>query len=133
MAANINLITGLTIQGVNVAANNTPLNINLQGITLGCTAYYYDNFFQATTSGVPVPLPGPTVYVVYVRNLGPNPVIVNYMPVGEPASAVSVSPVTNGFGGVFFYMQTAETSGGITAVTLTTQTVTTSCEVLVAY
>ena len=35
MAANINLITGLTIQGVNVAANNTPLNINLQGITLG--------------------------------------------------------------------------------------------------
>jgi len=131
--SNINLIAGITLQGVSVAANNTPLNIGLQGITLGCTAYFYDNFFQATTAGAVVALPAATVYVAYVRNLGANPITVSFSPVGGIPSSVVLSVVTTGFGGVFWYMQTAEANGGITSMTLTAGTAATSCEVFLAY
>jgi hypothetical protein len=131
---NITCLAGLTIQLVNIAANSTPLNIGLQGITLPMTAYYYDNFFQVGTTGNVVPLPGATVWCVYVRNLGNNNITVAYTPVGGGTSSCILTPITTGFGGFFWYYQTLETGGGgITSVTLTAATAVTPCEVLTGW
>jgi hypothetical protein len=129
---NITSLLGLTLQLVNIAANNTPLNIGLQGITLPMTAYYYDNFFQAAITATPVPLPATTVFAAYVRNLGTNNIDVNVTPTGAAATTVVLSPITTGFGGVFLYYQTLETGGGgITAISIAAATAVTPCEVFV--
>jgi hypothetical protein len=131
---NITSLLGLTLQLVNVSANSTPLNIGLQGITLPMTAYYYDNFFQVGITPTTVPMPGATIWAAYVRNLGTNNVGVTYTPIGGSSAGFVVTPITNGFGGVFLYYQTIESGGGgITGVTLTATTAITPCEVFLGW
>jgi hypothetical protein len=135
MAANINLVNGISFSGVNEAANTTPLSIALSGITYVATAYYYNNFFQATTSPTTVALPAATVYVCYVRNLdSTNNLSVNFTPNGGTASSLVLTPYASGsFGGFFCYFNTATTAGGITALTLTASSSTVAAEVLLAF
>ena len=133
MAANINLVTGISIQAVDITANVTPFNRALQGILLPVTAWQSADFLQVPTGGVVIQLPAPTVWYVYVRNLSANNITVTFTPVGGAATSVVLLPVTSNFGGIFLYLNTTETGGGgITALSLTAATATSSVEYLVA-
>ena len=130
---NINSILGLSLVSVNVGQNQTTANISLQGITLPTTECFYNQFFQALTTGSAVTLPSGKAFAVYVRNLGANNVTVTYTPTGGASQSCVITPVTGGFGGVFMLFETAETAGGITALTLTAAVATTPCEVFLAW
>jgi hypothetical protein len=132
---NLNSILGLSLVAVNVAQNQTTVNISLQGITLPTTECFYNQFMQVLTTGSTVTLPTGKAFAIYVRNLGANPITVVYTPTGgSPATAV-ITPVTGmpGFGGVFMLFETVETSGGITSLTLSAAVATTPAEVYVAW
>ena len=130
---NLNSILGITLFGVNVAQNQTTVNISLQGITLPTTECFYNQFFQVLTGSSTVTLPSGKAYVVYVRNLGGNNITVTYTPTGGSAASCVLTPVTGGFGGVFMLYETAESAGGITALSLTAVGSTTPAEVYVAW
>ena len=130
---NINSILGITLVGVNVAQNQTTVNISLQGITLPTTECFYNQFFQVLTTGSAVTLPSGKAYVVYVRNLGGNNITIAYTPTGGSSASAVLTPVTGGFGGVFMLYETAESAGGITALSLTAVGSTTPAEVYVAW
>ena len=130
---NLNSILGITLFGVNVAQNQTTVNISLQGITLPTTECDYSQYFQVLTGGSTVTLPSGKAYVVYVRNLGGNNITVTYTPTGGSAASCVLTPVTGGFGGVFMLYETAESAGGITALSLTAVGSTTPAEVYVAW
>lgn len=131
MTANINSISGLSLQLVDNTANVVPLNINLSGVLLPTTNYIYNNFLQVPTTGILLQMPASSsgsAYEAYFRNLGSNNVTVTFTPTaGSPTSIVLV-PVTNGFGGIFYLKETQETAGGIYAITLTAATSVTPCE-----
>jgi hypothetical protein len=129
MPANLNVVLGLTLQVVDNAATTTPVNSANQGITLGATVMFYDRYFQAATTATTIPLPGTTVWYLYVRNMGTNVVTLSFTPTGGAAQTVDLCPVTNGFGGVFMLFQTVETGKGIVAASLTASGGVTSCEV----
>jgi len=94
---------------------------SLNNATLAATNSFYDPFFQTINGTKTVNLPGATVWCVYVRNLSnSNPITVNFTPSGGASETlVLVQGATAGNGGVFIYHQPAETSGGITALSLT--------------
>lgn len=131
-APNMNTILGLSLVSVNVAQNQTTDNISLQGITLPSTVSYYNQFFQVATVSTPVTLPAATTFVVFVRNLSANNITVTWTPVSGSSQSMVLVPVTAGFGGVFLYFQTAETAGGLTALSLTAAGGTSSVEIYLA-
>jgi len=102
---------------------------SLNNLTLAATTSFYDPFFQTINGTKTVNLPAATVWTVYVRNLSNvGPMTVNFTPTGQPAcSIVLVAGATAGNGGVFIYHQPAETSGGITALTITAAAVLPAC------
>ena len=116
--SNVNAVLGYSLVGVNNAQNQTPVNISIQGVTLGCTAFYYDQYFQVGTSVTTAQLPATTIWVAYARNLGSNVVTLTYTLSVGGTGTVPLSPVTNGFGGVWAIFETTESGAGITAVTL---------------
>jgi hypothetical protein len=121
----------MSIVSVNVAQNQTTVNVSLQGITFASTQVFYDQYFQVLTTGSTIALPNGVAYVVYVRNLGANAITVGYTPNGGSASTAAIEPVNAGFGGVFMLFETAA-AGGITALTLTAASATTPAEVYLA-
>jgi hypothetical protein len=130
---NLNAILGLQLVTVNVAQNQTTVNVALQGITLPCTESFYNQFYQVLTTGSALTLPSGKSFSFYCRNQGANPITVAFTPTsGTPGTCV-ITPVTSGFGGVFMLFETAETSGGLTAVTLTAATATTPVELFMAW
>jgi hypothetical protein len=106
---------------------------SLNNPTLAATSSYYDPFFQTINGTVVVPLPAPTAWLVYVRNLSAtSQMTVNYTPAGGSTTAlVLVQGPTAGNGGYFIYHQPAETAGGITALSITATAILPAC-VLVA-
>src|SRR6266850_637778 len=102
---------------------------SLNNATLNATNSFYDPFFQTINGTKTVNLPGATVWCVYVRNLSnTSPITVNFTPTGQPAcSIVLIAGATAGNGGVFVYHQPAETSGGITALTITATAILPAC------
>jgi hypothetical protein len=102
---------------------------SLNNLTLAATVSYYDPFFQTINGTKVVPLPAATVWTVYVRNLSnTGPMTVNFTPSGGASETlVLVAGATAGNGGVFIYHQPAETSGGITALSITAAAVLPAC------
>lgn len=131
--ANINVTTGITIQAVDITANVTPFTRQLTGILLPATVWSAADFFQAPNSSpATITLPATTVFFVYVRNLGSNNITINYTPTGGGSTSIVLPPVTSNFGGVFLYGCTAETAGGITALSLQAASAATPCEYFLA-
>jgi hypothetical protein len=130
---NLNAILGLQLVTVNVAQNQTTVNVALQGITLPSTESFYNQFYQVLVAGSTLTLPSGKSFSFYCRNQGTNPITVAFTPTaGTPGTCV-LTPVTGGFGGVFMLFETAETSGGLTSVTLTATTATTPAEVFMSW
>ena len=131
--SNVNVVTGLTIQAVDITANVTPYNRALQGILLPVTVWASADFLQVLTTGTVITLPAATVWYVYVRNLSANDITLTYTPAGGAATSVVLLPITSSFGGIFLYANTTETGGGgITALSLTAASATSSAEYFVA-
>lgn len=102
---------------------------SLNNPTLAATVEYYDPFFQTINGTKTVPLPAATVWSVYVRNLSAvTPITVNFTPSGGASETLVLVPgATPGNGGLFIYHQPAETSGGITALSLTCTAIVSAC------
>jgi len=102
---------------------------SLNNPTLAALVEYFDPFFQTINGTKTVPLPAATVWSVYVRNLSnTGPMTVTFTPTGQPAcSIILIQGATAGNGGIFIYHQPAETSGGITALTITAAAVLPAC------
>lgn len=102
---------------------------SLNNLTLNATNAFYDPFFQTINGTKVVNLPGATVWMVYVRNLSNTaPMTVVFTPTGGAAETlVLVQGATAGNGGVFIYHNPAETSGGITALSITATAVLPAC------
>jgi hypothetical protein len=132
MAANINVTTGITIQAVDITANVTPFTRQLSGILLPVTVWAASDFFQVTVGGVTISLPATTIFYTYVRNLGANNITITYTPTGGSSTSFVLPPVTSNFGGIWLYGCTAETAGGITALSAAAATATTPIEYFVA-
>jgi hypothetical protein len=109
--------------------NRSVNNITLNGAT-GVTECLYVPFLQAISTGTAVPLAGATVWLLYVKNLAATGnLTLAYTPAGGASqNAPAILP-----GGVFLYMQPAESAGGITAATLTASSGTVSAEVMSGY
>lgn len=134
---NINITSAITIQATDIVSGVTPVNIALNGILLPITVQSNSDFFQVQTGATVIPLPAAIVYYAFIRNLGANPVTltVTYNPTS--VGSCVLSPVTNGFGGIFLYAQTAENptgpnSNGITGITAQTISVVTPVQYFVA-
>jgi len=71
---NVILSANLQVQDITGGGSQQIINRNIGNPTYAATTVFYDPFFQATTSGVEVPLPV-DAYVAYVKNLDPAAVI----------------------------------------------------------
>jgi len=116
MTVNVNSILGINLVDVNIAQAQTIVNVSLQGVTLGCTGATFTNYLSIPTSITPVVIPNGTAFVVYARNLGSNVIQTSYTITGGNTGTIPLSPVTNGFGGLFVFFSTVETGQGITAL-----------------
>jgi hypothetical protein len=132
---NLNSILGLTIATVNVAQNQTNINVSLQGILLASSQIYYDQYAPCSTGGVSIPIPGGTAYDVYIRNQSLTNVLnVTLTPTGGSAFTVALNFAASSstVGGIFCVWGTTEASGGFTALTLTGVTAASVAEVYLA-
>jgi hypothetical protein len=139
VASNLNIIlSGATLQVINNTDSSTRVNSSLGSPTLGGAESTYIDFLPiATGAGTALSLPAATIWVLCIRNLGG----INASPSGNiqvlvtatggaaPTAANSPMILPNG---VFAYWNTAETAGGITAVTLVASVANTPCEILMA-
>lgn len=139
MASNLNIImSGATIQVINNVDSSTRVNSSLGNPTLaGAESTYIDFLPIATGVGTVLTLPAATIWVLCVRNLGginaspSGNIQVQLTVTGGAQIALASSPmiIPNG---VFAYWNTAETAGGITAVTLVASVANTPVEILMA-
>lgn len=139
MAANVNIIlSGASIQVVNTVDSTTRVNSTVGNPTLGGANAVYDNFLPiAAGAGTTITLPSGTVWVVYVKNQGgingsPSGNITVQLTVAGGAQIASGSSPVLLPNGVFMYWNTAETTGGITGVTLIASVANTPVEILLA-
>jgi hypothetical protein len=130
--ANVNVNLSYAIQGQDITANVAVYNRALSNFQLAATAWLAADYLQVPTGGVTVTLPAATVYFVYVRNLGANNITVTYTPAGGASTSLVLLPVGPNSGGIFLLALSAETGGGITALSFTAATATTPVEYLVA-
>ncbi len=132
--ANINVNLSYTIQGQDIVANVAVFQRALQNFQLVATAWQAADFAQCPVGGLSVPITaiGGTAFFVYVRNLGANNITVAYTPTGGSSTNLVLLPVGSGSGGIFLYALSAETAGGITAMTLTATTATTPAEYFIS-
>jgi hypothetical protein len=129
---NINCI----LQGILAVTNNLAPNapqvasIDLQNPTLNGTVFFYEQYLQATTTGVGQGMPGPAgkAFVVLVQNLSTTSELqVTVTPTGGTPTTFTYGP-----GGVFIHFDPTEDGTGISALTLTGVGGTVPCSVLVA-
>jgi hypothetical protein len=134
MAGNVNINLSYTIQGQDITANVAVFQRALQNFQLAATAWQASDFAQVPLGGLAIPITaiGGTAYFVYVRNLGANNITVSYTPTAAPATTLVLLPVGTNSGGIFLYALSAETGGGIIAMTLTASTATTPAEYFIA-
>jgi len=122
------LSASFTVTDTTLAPSPQIVTRSLNNPTLSATVCFYDPFFQVNAAPTTVNLPASTVWVVYVKNLDTtNNITVSFTPAGGSPETCLLLP-----GGVFIYFQTAETSGGITALSLTSSAGVISAEVLAA-
>src|ERR1700677_3937299 len=132
---NLNSVLGLTIATINVAQNQTTVNVSLQGVTLASSQIFYDQYAPCPTTGLVIPIPGGTAYDVYVRNLSLTNVLnVTLTPTGGSAFTVALNFAASSSttGGIFLVWGTTEATCGFTALTLTGVTATAPAEVYLA-
>lgn len=129
--SNVAINLNYAIQAVDVTAAVTVFNRTVSGFQLTATVWSASDFFQVGTSATTISLPSSTVYFVYARNLGTNNVTLNYTPTGGSSTSLVLLPVGSNIGGVFLYGLSAETAGGITAMSATASTATTPIEYFV--
>jgi hypothetical protein len=134
MASNINVNMSYAIQGQDVTANVVVYNRALSNFQLAATAWQGSDFAQVPVGGLTVNLAAiaGTAFFVYVRNLGANNITVTYTPTGGASTSIVLLPAGSNSGGIFIYALTAETAGGITALSFTAATATTPVEYFVA-
>jgi hypothetical protein len=128
------LLSGLlSVTDTTLTPSPEIVNRQFNDPTLAATTLFYDPFFQTINGTKTVNLPAATVWTVYVRNLsGSGNITVNFTPVGgSTQTLVLVAGATAGAGGIFLYFQTAETAGGITALSITAAAILPVC-ILVA-
>jgi hypothetical protein len=126
---NVILSANLQVQDITGGGSQQIINRNIGNPTYAATTVFYDPFFQATTSGVEVPLPV-DAYVAYVKNLDPAAVItITYQNLGSATNhTLTLSP-----GGVWMIYNVAQTAGtGIQALSIAGVGATVSCCVLVS-
>lgn len=139
MAANINVIlSGATVQVVNTTDSTTRVNSSSGNPTLGASESTYIDFLPiAAGGGTALTLPAATIWVLYVRNLGgtngtpSGNITVQFQAAGGALNTTANSPIVLP-NGVFMYWNTAESAGGITAVTLVASVASTPVEILMA-
>jgi hypothetical protein len=133
MPSNLTTTLGISLSVLDVSPNVVTQSLNLQGIQLGCTVSAYEQYFQVPVAGATFNFPAgmTTAFIVYVRNRGANNITVTFTPAGGAATAVVLTPLTNGFGGFFLLFETAESAGGISALSLAAAVATTPAEVFV--
>ncbi len=120
------------IQAVDTVAAVSIYNRAVSGFQLAATQWLSADWFQVAVSSTPVSLPATTVYFVYARNLGANNVTVNYTPAGGASTSLVLLPVGSNVGGIFLYGLSAESAGGITALSFIATTAVTPVEFFVA-
>lgn len=132
--SNVNVNLSYAIQGQDIIANVVVFSRALQNFQLVGTAWQASDWAQVPTGGLTVPISaiGGTAYFTYVRNLGSNNITLSYTPTGGSSTSVVLLPQGANSGGIFLYAMTAETSGGITALSLTAATATTPAEYFIA-
>lgn len=139
MASNINVVlNGATVQVINTTDSTTRVNSSSGNPTLAASESTYIDFLPiATGAGTTLTLPAATIWVLYIRNLGgvnstpSGNIQVNFTATGGAAIGAANSPIVLP-GGVFMYWNSAETAGGITAVTLISSVANTPVEILMA-
>lgn len=128
------LLSGLlSVTDTTLTPSPEIVNRQLNDPVLPVTSMFFDPFFQTIIGTRTVNLPAATVWAVYVRNLsGSGNMTVNFTPTGGSSqNLVLVAGLTAGAGGIFLYLQPAESAGGITALTITAAAALPAC-VLVA-
>ena len=126
--ANTNINLSYNIAATDIAANVNVFTRNISGFQLAATLWAASDFFQVPTSPTSISLPATTIYFVYVRNLGANNVTLSYTPTGGSSTSLVLLPTGSNIGGIFLYGLSAETAGGITAMSLQASTATTPVE-----
>jgi hypothetical protein len=126
---NVNVLLTSTIAGYDNLAANTPLlsMINPGSLTFGALATFYNEYFQALSTGSALNLPAPTSYVAWVRNRHASAnlgISVTFLVIGVQQCFI-------GPGDVYFWFNASKTSG-YTALSLTGIAGTVPCEVYLA-
>ena len=129
--SNVAINLNYAIQAVDVTAAVTVFNRTISGFQLSATVWSASDFFQVNTTSTTISLPATTIFFVYVRNLGANNVTLAYTPAGGSSTSLVLLPVGSNVGGVFLYGLSAETAGGITALSATATTAVTPIEYFV--
>jgi hypothetical protein len=139
MAANINVnLSGVVLQVIDNAIATARVNSSVGTIGLpGSEATHIDYMPINNGIGLAVTLPAPTIWVLFVRNLGG----INGTPVGNITVQTAVvggalvsaqnSPVVLP-GGVYIYWQPTESAGGIISVNLVASVNNVPAEILMA-
>lgn len=139
MASNLSVVLGgAALQVINTTDSTTRVNSSLASPALPASVETYIDFLPiAAGGGTILTLPAATIWVLAIRNLGG----INGTPAGNitvqaqatggalPAAANSPIVLPNG---VWLYWNTAETAGGIIAVTLVASIAATPAEILMA-
>jgi hypothetical protein len=140
VASNLNIIlSGATLQVINNTDSSTRVNSSLGSPTLGGSESTYIDFLPIAVgpTGTVLTLPAATIWVLCVRNLGgtnstpSGNIQVQFTVTGGTQIALASSPIILP-NGVFAYWNTAETAGGITAITLVASVANTPAEILMA-
>jgi hypothetical protein len=130
--ANVQANLNVGIQAVDTVSAVTVFSRNVIGFQLAAISWQAADWFQVPTSGANIILPALVVFFVYVRNLGTNSVALSYVPNGGTVTSVILLPVGTNVGGIFLYALSAESGGGITAISATATTAATPIEYFVA-
>jgi hypothetical protein len=113
--ANLSVILSATLSVTDTTLSPSPTIVqrSLNNPTYAATTVFYDPFFASPGT---VSLPGATVFVIRVRNLT---VAVNLTVLFTPVGAGAASSLLLLPGAEFVYFQTANTGGGVSALSLT--------------
>lgn len=136
--ANLNVVlSGATLQVVNTADSTVRVNSSLASPTLPAADSSYIDFFPVLAAGSALTLPATTIWVLAIRNLGgingtpAGNITVRRQVTGGALTAVADSEIVMP-NGVYIYWNTAETAGGIIAVTLVASVNLTPVEILMS-
>lgn len=139
MPANLNvLLSGGVVQVINTVDSTTRVNSSVGNPTLGANDSTHIDFLPiATGAGTAITLPAATIWFLYIKNLGgvngtpSGNITVRYQAAGGALVAAVDSMIVLP-GGFFIYANTAETAGGIIAVTLISSVASVPVEILMA-